>query len=374
MSRELERTRKNSDKFRQLLGNVNDRLKSAALRVRVEAVGQSLYLRAMVPDPSGEAWTQRRIAIGLKATAPMLPTAEGQAKALAGQLEDYRRGFWARFEWERWGLAPASVQATTIGGLVEQLLKSKKALAPSSVRAYRRAFGRLPSDQPLTEQILVDSLASLSETPRTQLLCYQKYRQLAEFAGLSVNLADYRGNYSPALLTARSIPDDDQVMMAWRSIEHPGWRWVLGMLICFGLRNHEVFYLDLDDLAAGGHSVFVTEGKTGPHTAWARSPEDVDLFGLRSAPCLPRVSFASHDQAGGKVTKYLNRKRLGGWTPYDLRHLWAISTAVGPNALDPVLAAAAQGHSQRVHEGTYQRWVSPESQRRAYLAAHGLLE
>jgi len=374
MSRECERTQKSASKFRQLLGSVNDRLKSAALRVRVEAVGQSLYLRAMVPLPDGSEWVQKRIAIGLKATAPMLPTAEGQAKALAGQLEDYRRGCWARFEWERWGLAPAPVQDATIGGLVEQLIATKPGLQPSSVKAYRRAFNRLPQSQPLSERILIESLASLTANPRTQLLCYQKYRQLAAFAGLDCDLAAYRGSYSPSSLTARSIPDSDQVISAWRSIQHPGWRWVLGALIVFGLRNHEVFYLDLTDLMSGGHSVFVQEGKTGAHTAWGQSPEDIELFELRSAPCLPRVRFSSHDQAGARVTKFLNRKRLGGFTPYDLRHLWAIETATGKKALELPLAAQAQGHSQRVHSETYQRWTSVDAQRRAYLAAHGLLE
>jgi integrase len=72
------------------------------------------------------------------------------------------------------------------------------------------------------------------------------------------------------------------------------------------------------------------------------------------------------------VSKYLSRERLGGFTPYDLRHLWAIETGIGPNALPLPLAAKAQGHSQRVHETTYQRWTSPEIQRGAYESAHGL--
>lgn len=378
MPRDTERTQKSSSKNRQLLGNAlnaaNDRLRAAKLRVTIQILRQSIFLRAVVPGVDG-IWRQRRLPARLKANGSGLIAAEVKAKDLAGDLAAAAAGMGA-FPLSKWGLAAASADCETVGFWVDRLIKRviDDDLAPSSVKSYRRALGRLDRSAALTADLLVAAMADpdLVAHPRTQLLCSQKFAQLARLAGLDVDLSRHRGSYSPSSLTARAIPDRGQVIAAWESITHPGWRWVLGAIVVFGLRNHEVFYLDLEQLVTGGHSVFVTEGKTGPHTAWAISPEDVDRFELRSAPVLPRVTFTSHDRAGAKVTKYLTRKRLGGFTPYDLRHLWAIETAIGPNALPLPLAARSQGHSQKVHEQTYQRWTSPETQRSAYELAHNL--
>jgi integrase len=313
--------------------------------------------------------------LGLKFVGGNLIAAEVKARDLAGDLATAAAGMTV-FPSAKWGLGLESGQSETVGFWIDRLINRAvdDDLAPSSIKSYRRALGRLDRSAALTADLLLDAMADpdLIAHPRTQLLCSQKFGQLARLAGLEVDLSRHRGSYSPSSLTARAIPDRGQVVAAWDSITHPGWRWVLGAIVVFGLRNHEVFYLDLEQLVNGGHSVFVTEGKTGAHTAWAMSPEDIDFFELRSAPALPRVTFASHDQAGAKVTKYLTRERLGGFTPYDLRHLWAIETAIGPNALPLPLAARSQGHSQKVHEQTYQRWTSPETQRSAYELAHNL--
>jgi integrase len=317
--------------------------------------------------------TQMRIPLRLKFSGANLISAEQKAKELSSDIE--AAAYCQRvFPLAKWGLASEPEAGQSVGFWVDQLIKRAEddGLAPSSIRAYRRALGRLPRAEALTGELLLSALAGVTDRPRTQLLCYQKFGQLAKLAGLHVDLSRYRGSYSPALLAERPIPTREQIVSAWRSIQHPGWRWVLGVLIVFGVRNHEALQLDLDDLMAGGHSVFVRRGKTGPHTAWALSPEDIDIFELRVCPCSPRVSFASNDQAGSRVGKYLSRRRLGGWTPYDLRHAWAIETAMGPKALPLALAAQSQGHSQRIHESTYQRWTSPEVQRGAYESAHGV--
>jgi integrase len=371
--RTQETTSKNSQVLVKALTNLNQRLRSARLRVRVEVMNEALYLRGVIPGPGGE-WRQRRIPLGLKFAGGNLIAAEVKAKDLAGDLAAAAAGM-GSFPLTKWGLLLSTPEdSETVGFWVRKLLKQSrdKGLAPSSLAAYHRAFGRLDQSAPLSGDLLLSTLEGLSDTPRTQLLCYQKFGQLARLAGLSVDLTRHRGGYSPALVSERLIPDRDQVLEAWHSIDVPGWRWVLGILIVFGVRNHEALQLDIDDLVAGGHSVWIRKGKTGPRTAWASSPADVDLFQLRDRPCSPMTSFGSNDVAGHRVTKYLTKKRLGGWTPYALRHAWAIQSGLGPNALPSLLAAQSQGHSQRIHEGTYQRWTSPEIQRGAYESAHGL--
>jgi integrase len=377
MPRDIERTQKSSSKNRQTLGNAlnkaNNRLRAAKLRVTIQILRDSIFLRAVVPGVDG-IWRQRRLPARLKANGSGLIAAEVKAKDLAGDLASAAAGM-GSFPLTKWGLSEAG-DCETVGFWIDRLIAQAIAedLAPSSIKDYRRALGRLDRSAALSNELLLAAMADpwLVEHPRTQLLCCQKFGQLARLAGLSVDLTRHRGGYSPALVSERLIPDRDQVLEAWHSIDVPGWRWVLGILIVFGVRNHEALQLDIDDLVVGGHSVWIRRGKTGPRTAWASSPADVDLFQLRDRPCSPMTSFGSNDVAGHRVTKYLTKKRLGGWTPYALRHAWAIQSGLGPNALPSLLAAQSQGHSQRIHEGTYQRWTSPEIQRGAYESAHGL--
>jgi integrase len=377
MPRDIERSQKSSSKNRQTLGNAlnkaNNRLRAAKLRVTIQILRDSIFLRAVVPGVDG-IWRQRRLPARLKANGSGLIAAEVKAKDLAGDLASAAAGM-GSFPLTKWGLSEAG-DCETVGFWIDRLIAQAIAedLAPSSIKDYRRALGRLDRSAALSNELLLAAMADpwLVEHPRTQLLCCQKFGQLARLAGLSVDLTRHRGGYSPALVSERLIPDRDQVLEAWHSIDVPGWRWVLGILIVFGVRNHEALQLDIDDLVVGGHSVWIRRGKTGPRTAWASSPADVDLFQLRDRPCSPMTSFGSNDVAGHRVTKYLTKKRLGGWTPYALRHAWAIQSGLGPNALPSLLAAQSQGHSQRIHEGTYQRWTSPEIQRGAYESAHGL--
>jgi integrase len=372
--RTQEITSKNSQVLVKALINLNQRLRSARLRVRVENMNEALYLRGVIPGP-GDEWRQRRIPLGLKFAGGNLIAAEVKAKDLAGDLAAAAAGM-GSFPLAKWGLLLSTPEdSETVGFWVDRLISQvAEGLAPSSIKDYRRALGRLDRSATLSSELLLEAMSDpwLASHPRTQLLCSQKFGQLARLAGLTVDLSRHRGGYSPALVGERLIPDRDQVLEAWHSIDVPGWRWVLGILIVFGVRNHEALQLDIDDLIAGGHSVWIRKGKTGPRTAWASSPADVDLFQLRDRPCSPMTSFGSNDVAGHRVTKYLTKKRLGGWTPYALRHAWAIQSGLGPNALPSLLAAQSQGHSQRIHEGTYQRWVSPEIQRGAYESAHGL--
>ncbi|NJM57148.1 MAG: hypothetical protein HC857_06545 [Synechococcales cyanobacterium RU_4_20] len=74
-----------TSKNRQDLGKAvllaNKRLKSARLRVAVQVLGDSLYLRATLPHPQAlGAPTQQRIALNLKATRANVDRAEDQAK------------------------------------------------------------------------------------------------------------------------------------------------------------------------------------------------------------------------------------------------------------------------------------------------------
>lgn len=72
-----------------------------------------------------------------------------------------------------------------------------------------------------------------------------------------------------AAVNPRSLPTDAQIV-AWRdSLPSGSWRWVVGMLACYGLRGHEVFRLDLVDFPVVRGLV----GKTGARFIYPLYPE-----------------------------------------------------------------------------------------------------
>ena len=93
---------------------------------------------------------------------------------------------------------------------------------------------------------------------------------IAKFAGLEFNPSQYRGNYSPSKVTPREIPDDSTIIHHYHALANRGWQWVYDMMATYGLRNHEVFHLDLDRFPI----IRVKEDtKTGMREVWPCYPE-----------------------------------------------------------------------------------------------------
>lgn len=70
---------------------------------------------------------------------------------------------------------------------------------------------------------------------------------LAKFADVDFDPKPYRGNYLPAKVQPRSLPDDKTIATYRAKLAHnPGWQWVYGMMATYGLRNHECFKLALE--------------------------------------------------------------------------------------------------------------------------------
>jgi len=76
----------------------------------------------------------------------------------------------------------------------------------------------------------------------------------------------YKGNYSTSQVEPRDLPEDDRIEQRYLSIPNPAWQWVYGMIACYGLRNHEIFHLDLDSLKTAPGILEVLDGKTGART------------------------------------------------------------------------------------------------------------
>lgn len=96
------------------------------------------------------------------------------------------------------------------------------------------------------------------------------------------------------------------------------------MIVAYGLRPHEVFRLDLDQLRQGSVIVSVLEQtKTGSRQVWPCYPEWFDHFQLQDV-VLPNVNLDRTNTAiGESCTHYFADFKLS-FRLYDMRHCWAV--------------------------------------------------
>jgi hypothetical protein len=71
----------------------------------------------------------------------------------------------------------------------------------------------------------------------------RKLQALADFAGLEVDLLQYKGNYGASKVEDRDVPSDEEIALWWKKIPNLSWRCVYGLMAAFGLRDHEVFFV-----------------------------------------------------------------------------------------------------------------------------------
>ncbi|MEO1133684.1 MAG: site-specific integrase, partial [Cyanobacteria bacterium J06639_1] len=228
---------------------------------------------------------------------------------------------------------------------------------------YRAIFRRLPQERELTPQILLDAVtATKADTASRKQACIVT-GALGKFAQIEFDPKPYRGSYSPKRAKPRDLPDDNTIAEWFYKIQNPSWRWVYGILACYGLRPHEVFHIDPDSLQEEPGILTLKDGKTGGRRIWPCYPEWWREFGLGTIQ-LPAVHGRANSELGERVTQYLRRNARLPFVPYALRHCWAIRTL--EFGLDLSLASQQMGHSVQVHTDLYHHWISDRHHQRAF--------
>jgi hypothetical protein len=274
--------------------SANERLKDALLRVRIVRLEKHLYIQATLPpkpDSFRDYWCQQKIATGKPATLEGLRATEKLAYVVGGKLIE------GTFSWEPY--IKVCHKPEKVRDWIEKFEQEfKPKVAPVTWKTdYRNVFNKLPPDALLTAKLLRAAAEKTGENSRTRKRYVQAFSRLAKFAGIEIDLRHIKGTYSATAVEPRDLPSDEQIVECFNSISSPGWRWVFGMLATFGLRNHEVFYLDIDPLMMGESYIRVTEGKTKGRMVWAFYPEWVEHFKLADK-VLPPVSAKTHEGYG----------------------------------------------------------------------------
>ncbi|MCA1904277.1 MAG: site-specific integrase [Cyanobacteria bacterium KgW148] len=359
------------------LRSVNRQLRLGKIGIQIEQRGQKLAFRGTFPPKAGSKELyphQQRLSLGIPATPEGLAEAVILAKILATQL-------WCQtFKWDHYqNYAPLP----TIDNQLELWIKefevyfwakrstSARTTWQKSYYPYLHRLQSLAQSQPhrSPEELIYQTILSIPAHSRSRQLCCTALKALVEFAGivLPFNIKDLWGNYSQRSLQERQLPCEKTIVEWHDRIPNPRWRFVFGVMATFGLRNHEVFFCDYDNLRSGiDNSVRVLETtKTGSHESWAFPPQWVEQFQLRSGH-LPQINTdlttTTLQRIGQQVTQQFQRYGIP-FTPYDLRHAWAVRTI--HYGLSDTIAAQMMGHSVAIHHRTYHRWLTRRDQEQA---------
>jgi integrase len=359
----------------------NQRLKIAQMGFQIERRGQKLSLRGKLPPRPGSPRLrshQQRLSLSFPATLAGLKQAEQEVKIIAAQLIQNS------FDWTQY-------LPVTGGGRLSQMNLGEKLRAfeqhffeeaeendsASAQTTWEKAYApylrkletiaQSHSQLSLAEAIYATVLAT-DRHSRSRQVCCTALVALAQFLKVELpkDMKELWGKYSPNHTQMRSLPTDEQIVEVFHQIKNPAWQFVYGIMATYGLRNHEVFFCDYSALAHGSTMIEVLHTtKTGNHEVWAFYPEWVEQFNLRQGK-LPDVSTdlskTTLQRVGQLVTNQFRRYQIP-FSPYDLRHAWAVRTI--HFGLPDTVAARMMGHSVAIHTRTYHRWITRRDQQMA---------
>ncbi|NJR48549.1 MAG: site-specific integrase [Leptolyngbyaceae cyanobacterium CSU_1_3] len=368
------------------IAQINQRLKIARLGVQLERRSTKLNLRATLPprpDSSRVRPYQQRLSLGLPATKAGLKQAEQEAKVIAAQL--IQNAFdWKDYQVFAGGKRLCQMNLTEQLAAFEQFFfeQPDRLSSPSSAKttwtaAYAPYLKKLATIAASNAQLTIaeaiyKTVQSQGVNSRSRQVCCTALSALAKFLNLELptELKHLWGGYGDRQMQIRQLPTDEEILATWEKIPNPAWQFVYGIMATYGLRNHEVFFCDYSTLSQNETRVQVLPTtKTGTHEVWAFYPEWIEEFDLKNI-CLPEIETdltkTTLQTIGQRVTAQFRRYEVP-FSPYDLRHAWAVRTI--HFGLPDTVAARMMGHSVSVHTRTYHQWISRRDQQQAVEAA-----
>ena len=360
----------------EMLTEANTRLKAGRTGVAIAAKRNTLYLRAKLPpkpNSSKADWSHQWLALGaVRFTVAGIKRAEAEALRLSAAIA------LQQFRWPDWlPKASPTVKAKGVADWVadyERDYFNRRQRNPKSETTWEKDYAvpyrrlvQVAAGRALTEQVLLDAIATYAPDSRSRQRACGAYQRLASAAGLDVTLKDYRGHYSPKAVNVRELPSDEAIVEAIAAIKNERWRYCMALMATYGLRDHEVFYVDLATLDEPPGVCTVLDGKTGWRQVWPYPGKWWEHFNLKAAK-VPALTARRNSDYGVKVAQYFKRHSMP-FLPYDLRHAWAARTAVA--GLDPAIAARMMGHALTVHTTCYHQFISRASMQQAWERSQG---
>ncbi|MBF2077839.1 MAG: site-specific integrase [Synechococcales cyanobacterium T60_A2020_003] len=368
------------------IAETNRRLKIAQLGIQIERRGKKLSLRGTFPPRPGTHRLkphQQRLSLNLPATPTGLKQAEQEAKIVAAKLiqnafswRDYlplmdgKRLSQLEFSEKLAAFRTAFLEGEFASGVSKKA--STKANWETAYAPYLRKLEAMVSATPhLTlSEAIYKTVESIPGHTRSRQICCTALGAFADYVNVDLprDLKQYWGTYTATKTQARHLPSDEEIVTIFNTIPNPTWQFVYGIMATYGLRNHEVFFCDYTNLLSGDPEATVAvleTTKTGYHEVWPFHPDWVDQFNLRTIK-LPAITTdlakTTLQRIGQMVSVQFRRYKIP-FSPYDLRHAWAVRTI--HTGLPDTVAAQMMGHSVAIHTRTYHRWLTRRDQQQA---------
>ena len=376
----------------QKLLDINQDLESKGINLRIEKRGKVLNIRGSLPDKKSKNLSKvQRISLKLPHNIKGLEEAKKVIELIDFQLKK------RQFCWSHWikekAISSTKSSRTEISNEIESFKKqffsdtsrskSHAGMISTWQSAYKPYLNRLigvshTSALKLNEELLVRILLSYKENSRSRQQCGIALSALAKHLKLELpkNWKQLQSGYGIHESNFRELPSDEDIINNFQLIPNPKWRFVFGLMATYGLRNHEVFFSDLSCLKKSGDQILrvFPNTKTGEHQVWPFHPEWVGLFELDktidTSDLLPDIQtdlkVTTLQHIGRRVSEQFRRYKIS-FTPYDLRHAWAVRTIL--IGLPNTVAAKMMGHSVSIHTKTYHHWITRRDQQIAVDSA-----
>ena len=376
----------------QKLLDINQDLESKGITLRIEKRGKVLNIRGSLPDKKSQNLSKvQRISLKLPYNINGLEEAKKAIELIDFQIKK------SQFCWSHWikekAITSKKSKKIEIKNEIENFKKnffsdtskskSTAGMISTWQSAYKPYMNRLlgvsqKSTLELNEKLLLEILLSYKENSRSRQQCGIALSALARHIKLELpeNWKRLQSGYGIHESNFRELPSDEEIINSIQLIPNPKWRFVFGLMATYGLRNHEVFFCDLTCLKKNGDKILrvFPNTKTGEHQVWPFHPEWVDLFKLGNIsntsdllPCIKTdLKKTTLQHIGRRVSEQFRRYRIS-FTPYDLRHAWAVRTIL--IGLPNTVAAKMMGHSVSIHTKTYHHWITRRDQQIAVDSA-----
>ena len=376
----------------QKLLDINQDLESKGITLRIEKRGKVLNIRGSLPDKKSQNLSKvQRISLKLPYNINGLEEAKKAIELIDFQIKK------SQFCWSHWikekAITSTKSKKIEIKNEIENFKKnffsdtskskSTAGMISTWQSAYKPYMNRLlgvsqKSTLELNEKLLLEILLSYKENSRSRQQCGIALSALARHIKLELpeNWKRLQSGYGIHESNFRELPSDEEIINSIQLIPNPKWRFVFGLMATYGLRNHEVFFCDLTCLKKNGDKILrvFPNTKTGEHQVWPFHPEWVDLFKLGNIsntsdllPCIKTdLKKTTLQHIGRRVSEQFRRYRIS-FTPYDLRHAWAVRTIL--IGLPNTVAAKMMGHSVSIHTKTYHHWITRRDQQIAVDSA-----
>ena len=377
----------------QKLIDINQELESKGINLRIEKRGKVLNIRGSLPDKKSPGFSKvQRISLKLPYNVNGLEEAKKAIELIDFQLKKNQ------FSWSNWVKEKASISFVKInklnvGNEIDSFKKqffsdTSKSKSPAGMistwqSAYKPYMNRLIGvsnkySLKLGEELLLKILLSYKENSRSRQSCGIALSALARHLNLELpeNWKQLQSGYGIHESNFRKLPTDEEIINNFKLIPNQKWRFVFGLMATYGLRNHEVFFSDLSCLKKDGDKILrvFPNTKTGEHQVWPFHPEWVALFELdktsNAFDLLPSIKtnlkYTTLQHIGRRVSEQFRRYKIS-FTPYDLRHAWAVRTIL--IGLPNTVAAKMMGHSVSIHTKTYHHWITRRDQQLAVDSA-----